>query len=70
MRTVVVSKSIGMTIEDAQATLKVLGIAGIRVRSVGRSSPQSPRVRPARRLPDRGARFIREERQALFGEPV
>ena len=65
-RTIILSKSVGMTIAEARQTLRHLGLTGIELHTVGRSSPRTPHSRRARTGDPRGARFLRSERMTLL----
>ena len=65
-RTILLSKSVGMTIAEARQTLRHLGLTGIELHTVGRSTPRTPHSRRARTGDPRGARFLRSERLTLL----
>ena len=65
-RTIILSKSVGMTIAEARQTLRHLGLTGIELHTVGRSTPRTPHSRRARTGDPRGARFLRSERLTLL----
>ena len=65
-RTILLSKSVGMTIAEARQTLRHLGLTGIELHTVGRSTPRTPYSRRARTGDPRGARFLRSERMTLL----
>jgi hypothetical protein len=65
-RTIILPKSVGMTIAEARQTLRHLGLTGIELHTVGRSTPRSPHSRRARTGDPRGARFLRSERLTLL----
>ncbi len=64
-RTIILSKSVGMTIAEARQTLQHLGLTGIELHTIGRSTPRTPHSRGARTGDSRGARFLRSERLTL-----
>jgi hypothetical protein len=64
-RTIILSKSVGMTIAEARQTLQHLGLTGIELHTIGRSTPRTPHSRGARTGDSRGARFLRSERLML-----
>ena len=65
-KTIILSRSIGMTVSEARETLKNLGIIGIELRSSGRGTPRTPRVRRLPIVDTRGSRFVRAERLAVL----
>ena len=64
-RTILLSKSVGMTIAEARHTLRQLGFTGIELHTLGRATPRTPHSRAARTGDPRGARFLRSERMTL-----
>jgi hypothetical protein len=65
-RTIILPKSVGMTIAEARQTLRHLGLTGIELHTIGRSTPRTPHSRRARTGDPRGARFLRSERVPLL----
>jgi hypothetical protein len=61
-KTVMLPKSVGMTLKEATETIRNLGITGVQFRSLSRGAPRTPRVRRAPVVDSRGARFVRDER--------
>jgi len=62
MRSVLLPRSLGLTLKEATAIAAALGHRDIRFVAL-RSSGRGPRIAPARRRDDRSARFIRDERR-------